>query len=546
MFGDETLLSVEGVQQGDPDGPRLFGDTINSLIQSLQSRFNVWYLDDGNLADEYRIVLGDLRDVIEEGRKCGLVINPAKSELFFLGTESDESRKQILSEFSEVCCGIQTPPLENLTVLGAPIGASAIISCLGDKIVALRILANRLPHLDSHHAFYLLKHSFAIPRLTYSLRTAPCFDHPKLLEDYDSVLRSALKDVCNVHINDSAWVQACLPVRVGGLGLNSTMQLAPSAFLASAAACADLSSHLFDPIVDIPPPTIRALEAWKSTIPLDTPFPTIARQRAYLDPVYKSKLSALRESSSPTGVARLNSLEGPVPGCWLDAIPASSLGLKLTNSQFRISVAIRLGCKVTEPHSCSRCGKEVLPDGLHGLSCIRSAGRLPRHAMLNDIVRRALASCGVPSILEPPGLCRGDGKRVDGVTLVPWTRGRTLTWDATIVDPLAPSHIVQTAATGGHAVGEAEALKIRKYQDLIDRGYLFHPVAFETFGRPGAGTAAFVREIGSRLETVTREPRSHRFLLQRCTIAIMIGNAASIMGTVDPSQHNGLYDQPLD
>ena len=197
MFGDETLLSDEGVQQGDPDGPRLFGDTINSFIQSLQSRFNVWYLDDGNLADDYQIVLGDLRDVIEEGRKCGLIINPAKSELFFLGTESDKSCKRILGQFSEVCCGIQTPPLENLTVLGALIGASAIISCLGDKTAALRILASRLPLLDSHHAFYLLKHSFAIPRLTYSLRTAPCFDHPKLLEDYDSVLRSALKDVCN-------------------------------------------------------------------------------------------------------------------------------------------------------------------------------------------------------------------------------------------------------------------------------------------------------------------------------------------------------------
>ena len=46
MFGDKTFLSVEGVQQGDPDGPRLFGDTINSLIQS---RFNVWYLTTGIL-----------------------------------------------------------------------------------------------------------------------------------------------------------------------------------------------------------------------------------------------------------------------------------------------------------------------------------------------------------------------------------------------------------------------------------------------------------------------------------------------------------------
>ena len=135
----------------------------------------------------------------------------------------------------------------------APIGHSAIISCLGDKIEALRILGSRLPLLDSHHAFYILKHSFAILRLTYSLWTAPCFDHPKLLEDYDSVLRSVLKDVYNVHIDEFVWVQACLPVRVGGLGLNSTMQLAPSAFLASTAACANLSDYLFDPVVDTAP-----------------------------------------------------------------------------------------------------------------------------------------------------------------------------------------------------------------------------------------------------------------------------------------------------
>ena len=78
--------------------------------------------------------------------------------------------------------------------------------------------------------------------------------------------------MCVTSTSMTARVQACLTVRVGGLGLNSTMQLAPSAFLASAAACANLSGHLFDPVVeDTQPPTIRALEAWKSTIPLDTP-----------------------------------------------------------------------------------------------------------------------------------------------------------------------------------------------------------------------------------------------------------------------------------
>ena len=34
--------------------------------------------------------------------------------------------------------------------------------------------------------------------------------------------------------------------------------------------------------------------------------------------------------------------------------------------------------------------------GLHGLSCRYSAGRHPRHAALNDVIRSAFQSAGVP------------------------------------------------------------------------------------------------------------------------------------------------------
>ena len=46
------------------------------------------------------------------------------------------------------------------------------------------------------------------------------------------------------------------------------------------------------------------------------------------------------------------------------------------------------------------------------------------HAMLNDILRRALSSANVPSRLEPTGLGRADGKRPDGITMVPVSNGR--------------------------------------------------------------------------------------------------------------------------
>ena len=53
----------------------------------------------------------------------------------------------------------------------------------------------------------------------------------------------------------------------------------------------------------------------------------------------------------------------------------------------------------------------------------KSAGRPARHAELNSIIKRALASADIPSKLEPPVLARDDGKRVDGMTLIQWSKG---------------------------------------------------------------------------------------------------------------------------
>ena len=79
--------------------------------------------------------------------------------------------------------------------------------------------------------------------------------------------------------------------------------------------------------------------------------------------------------------------------------------------------------------------------GLHGLACKYSAGRHPRHAALNDVVKRALQRAGLPSVLEPPGLDRGDGSRPDAITVFPFSKGRSLVWDCTCVDTFAETHL---------------------------------------------------------------------------------------------------------
>ena len=81
--------------------------------------------------------------------------------------------------------------------------------------------------------------------LTYMLQTAPCFLSPEL-QAYDELLRSVTSSITNISFQDSdpAWTQALLPVKHGGLRIRSAIQLAPSAFLASAAGSSGLVSHI--------------------------------------------------------------------------------------------------------------------------------------------------------------------------------------------------------------------------------------------------------------------------------------------------------------
>ena len=74
------------------------------------------------------------------------------------------------------------------------------------------------------------------------------------------------------------------------------------------------------------------------------------------------------------------------------------------------AVGLWLGIELCQPHPCP-CGAMVDDSGLHGLSCKMSAGRSLRHFQINDLIFRALKRADIPSIKEPNGLVRGDGKK---------------------------------------------------------------------------------------------------------------------------------------
>ena len=126
-----------------------------------------------------------------------------------------------------------------------------------------------------------------------------------------------------------------------------------------------------------------------------------------------------------------NAHQGKFGSQWLNVVPCENLGLKLDDQQLRISIGFYLGANICVAHTC-HCGKSVEGDGLNRLSCTKSAGRFSRHATLISLIKQTLGSLDLPSMLKPRGLYRTDGKRPDGVTMIPWEMGKQLVWDVTV------------------------------------------------------------------------------------------------------------------
>ena len=203
-------------------------------------------------------------------------------------------------------------------------------------------------------------------------------------------------------------------------------------------------------------------------------------------------------------------------GYWLSALPITACGLRLDNEAIRVAVAMRLGLSLCVPHEC-QCGANVDVFGSHAFVCKKAPGRITRHQAFNDVIARAVTSAGVPVMKEPTGLTRSDGKRPDGLTLVPWQSGKAMTWDVTVVTTLAQSYVAASANASGTAAESAASRKTEKYADL-QATHIFQPIALETLGPINVSAAEFISELGRRTSLISGETREGMFLLQRLSI----------------------------
>ena len=108
---------------------------------------------------------------------------------------------------------------DELTLLGSPITEGSMEKIMKPKLESLQLMTSRLETIDSHEALFLLKNAFAIPKLTYFLRTSHFFLHTDILQKIDKVLQESLQKILNIELEGATWTQASLPAFFGGLGV---------------------------------------------------------------------------------------------------------------------------------------------------------------------------------------------------------------------------------------------------------------------------------------------------------------------------------------
>ena len=161
---------------------------------------------------------------------------------------------------------------------------------------------------------------------------------------YDNLLKTILCDVINVQLDEVSWSQAFLPIRFGGIDIRRTAQLAPAAFLTSAAGCSDLirlilPSHLQNVSY---PAQESTLTSWQCGHDEPPPSSLAVHHQEGLDSprIQATYFSLLDGFHDPCAQARLLAVATKELGAWLNALPISSISLRMDDEVIGIEVLV--------------------------------------------------------------------------------------------------------------------------------------------------------------------------------------------------------------
>ena len=542
-YGRHQILSTAGVQQGDPLSPLLFSLVILELLDSIGAISNlhlqIWYLDDGTFFGSRESVSSLLQSVSEKGPSYGLHVNLNKCELYW--PSGDQAFPLFPSQVRRLSEGVE--------LLGSPVHGSvdffrSSISKRVDKVLESQTLLSNLE--DPQVELHLLRSCQSICKINHLLRTVT----PALLTDqlrrFDVGLRRSLEIICRSSITDTAWLQATLPVRLGGLGLREAVKSAPAAYVGSCnstkllvqdfvrKACNSLAS------TNVPVPTSLLLEESESYLQ-SCSFLKNEHSHLLLDfnnstqRQIQSKLDAdlfncLLNNASLRDRARLNSISTPHAGAWLRAIPNPNLGLSMLSHEFVISIRLWLGIKMfpSPPTSilCT-CRQHIDPFGDHLISCGTGPERTRRHNALAEVIFQALLVKNKDVVKEVR--CSGSDESRPGDVFHPdFLEGKPAYFDITVRNSLQPLYVTKAAVRAGAAAEAGEEQKDTRHEaNVLATGGLFYPLVLETLGFWSPFSIKTLKAIASKTSAVSgiRFHQAFQNLTQQLSVQLWKYNA---------------------
>ena len=394
---------------------------------------------------------------------------------------------------------------------------------------------------DPHCEFVLLRSCLALPKVMFLLRALDTSEHTDLLETFDSITRGALSRILGTAVSDQQWLQAKLPVAMGGLGLRAAEDHAPVAFASSLLASQRLVAALLGKADDELPPSLPQPVLDRITLKqgdhASTESLTGVSQKASslkVDLFNQSiLLNNLNEEGQVREIARLRSLGLPRAGDFLSVVPMPALGLHLRAPEFVPCLKYRLGVPVYAVDStCPSCSAPSDKMGDHALGCAKHGERIARHDQLRDVLFEAASSASLAPVREERHLLPGTAARPGDLFIRRWSDGRDAAIDVTVTGPLAKSNVEAAAAEAGSALEKAFKRKVQgAAQACQQQGVAFLPVAIETLGGFHKAAVEQVKQIGTALarHQGSDEQVATRQLFQRMSLTLMRGNAAMLM-----------------
>ncbi len=506
VFGKETLQSECGVQQGDPLGPLIFCILLHHVLLKVAEREeikasegtlegNLWarafYLDDGVVMGKWGDLEKWLKAFEEEGEKVGMVLNRQKSEVVSVPGAVVPEAFQEMKQVS----------MEDWDLLGVPLGTDKSVTAAVDKQLAkakqMALAIASIPH--SQVALTLLRYCAGFPKVVFLMRATGALGN---FGKVDTFTKQALSQILGAEIDEWEWLQASLPLRKGGLGLHSCLDVAAVAGIA-AATSADMSGlyekslepmlhHRHDPVYKASVECSQ-LAQYPGILPYardDTQGGPLS-QKTLTNMISEARHIRLLTQSDRRGLARLQSCSAKHASSWIYGHPDATSDLWLSNAEFCVLLRTRLGMPIAaQSKVCNMCNKRTADIfGDHSLSCMTGGLRNRLHNTLRDqlgnLVREALLS---PAIEDMP--FSSEKHKRDRLDIVYSHMGRTKLLDIAVTHPLREGNISSaTEEPGGAAAKYGQDVKINTYGPAVNlepqdtsRAMQLIPMVVDTFG----------------------------------------------------------------